>query len=145
MFSPFSCGFDALPMNYQSPCWCIARRGCACLIESFRRTDCPIDHLAVACGCEISHVAFRESRPLCGSTLAGLYTYAIINMPSVGLMVGVVGIGSFGPEFKSRSAVELTPGRVDSACFPSEVGKTSASLLVYCVVVVTRPGLCPIV
>ena len=59
-------------------------------------------------------------------------------------MVRVVGLGSSGPEFKSRSAVELIPGGVNSACHPSEVGKTSASMLVYCVGVVTCPGLCPI-
>ena len=40
--------------------------------------------------------------------------------------------------------VELIPGGVDSACHPSEVVKMSASLLVSCVGVVTRPGLCPI-
>ena len=49
-------------------------------------------------------------------------------MPGVGLMVRVVGLGSENPEFKSPSAVELTPGGVDSACHPSEVGKMSASL-----------------
>ena len=65
-------------------------------------------------------------------------------MPGVGLMVGAVGFGSEGPEFKSRSAVELIPGGVNSACHPSEVGKMSASLLVNRVRVVTRPGLCPI-
>ena len=65
-------------------------------------------------------------------------------MPGVGLMVRVVGLGSENPEFKSHSAVELIPGGVDSACHPSEVGKLSASMLVYCVGVVTRPGLCPI-
>ena len=59
-------------------------------------------------------------------------------------MVRVVGLGSEGPEFKSRSAVELIPGGVNSACHPSEVGKMSASILVYCVRVVTHPGLCPI-
>ena len=47
-------------------------------------------------------------------------------------------------EFKSHSAIELIPGGVDSACHPSEVGKTSASLLVSCVGVATCPGLCPI-
>ena len=36
-------------------------------------------------------------------------------MPGVGLMVRVVGLGSWGPEFKSRSAVESIPGGVDSA------------------------------
>ena len=41
-------------------------------------------------------------------------------MPDVGLMVMVVGLGSSDPEFKSCSAVELTPGGVDSACHPSE-------------------------
>ena len=65
-------------------------------------------------------------------------------MPDVGLMVRVVGFGSEGPEFKSCSAVELIPGGVNSACHPSEVGKMSASLLVYCIGVATRPGLCPI-
>ena len=49
------------------------------------------------------------------------------------------------PEFKSHSAVELIPGGVDSACHPSEVGKMSASMLVSCVGVATRPGLCSIV
>ena len=53
-------------------------------------------------------------------------------MPSVGLMVRVVGFGSKGPEFKSRSAVELILGGFNSACHPSEVGKMSASMLVYC-------------
>jgi len=59
-------------------------------------------------------------------------------------MVRVVGVGSLGPKFKSPSAVELIPGGVNLACHPSEVGKMSASTLVYCVGVVTRPGLCPI-
>jgi len=44
-------------------------------------------------------------------------------------MVSVMGLGSDDPEFKSPLAVELTPGGVDSACHPSEVG---ASLLVSC-------------
>ena len=65
-------------------------------------------------------------------------------MPGVGLMVRVVGLGSLDPEFKSPLAVELIPGGVDSACRSSEVGKMSASLLVYCVGVATRPGLCQI-
>ena len=65
-------------------------------------------------------------------------------MPGVGLMVRVVGLGSYGAEFKSRSAVELIPGGVNSACHPTEVGKMSASMLEYCVGVATRPGLCPI-
>ena len=65
-------------------------------------------------------------------------------MPGVGLMVRVVGLGSEDPEFKSSLAVELIPGGVDSACHPSKVSKMSASLLVYCVGVVTRPGLYPI-
>ena len=65
-------------------------------------------------------------------------------MPGVGLMVRVAGFGSEGPEFKSRSAVELIPGGVNSACHPSEVGKMSVSMLVYYVRVVTHPGLCPI-
>ena len=65
-------------------------------------------------------------------------------MPGVGFMVRVVGLGSQDPEFKSSLAVELIPGGVDSACHPSEVGKMSASLLVYYVGVATRPGLCPI-
>ena len=65
-------------------------------------------------------------------------------MPGVGLTVRVVGLGSQDPEFKSRSAVELMPGGVDSACHPSEVSKMSVRLLVYCVGVSTHPGLCPI-
>ena len=65
-------------------------------------------------------------------------------MPGVGLMVRVVSLGSKDPEFKSHSAVELIPGGVDSVCQPSKVGKMSASMLVYCVGVATRPGLCPI-
>ena len=65
-------------------------------------------------------------------------------MPGVGLMVRVVVLGSLDPEFKSPSAVELTPGGVDLACHPSEVGKMSTSSLVSCVGVVTHPGLCPI-
>ena len=64
-------------------------------------------------------------------------------MPSVGFMVGVVGLGSENPEFKSHSAVELIPGGVDSACYPSEVGRISSSMLVNCIGVATRPGLCP--
>ena len=47
-------------------------------------------------------------------------------MPDVVLIARVVGLGSEGPEFKSRSAVELIPGGVNSACHPSEVGKMSA-------------------
>ena len=65
-------------------------------------------------------------------------------MPGVGLMVRVVGVGSKDPEFKSHSAVELIPRGVDSACHPSEVDRMSASLLVSCVGVATRPGLCPV-
>ena len=65
-------------------------------------------------------------------------------MPGAGLMVRMAGFGSSGPEFKSRSAIELIPGGVNSACHPSEVGKMSANMLVCCVGVATRPGLCPI-
>ena len=66
-------------------------------------------------------------------------------MPGADLTVWVVGLGSQGPEFRSRSAVELIPGGVNSARHPSEVGKMSASLLlVSCVGVATRPGLYPI-
>ena len=65
-------------------------------------------------------------------------------MPGVGLMVRVVGLRSKDPEFRSCSAVELISGGVDSACHPSEVGKMSASLLVPCVGVATRPGLYPL-
>ena len=65
-------------------------------------------------------------------------------MPGVGLMVGVMGLGSEGPKFKSHSAVELIPGGVDSACHPSEVGKMSGNLLGSCVGVATHPGLGPI-
>ena len=59
-------------------------------------------------------------------------------------MVRVLGLGSEGPEFKPCSAVELIPGGVNLACHPSEVGKISASMLVYCVGVATRPALYPI-
>ena len=59
-------------------------------------------------------------------------------------MVRVVDLGSLGPEFKSCSAVELIACGVNSTYHPSEVGKMSASMLVYCVGVSTRPGLCPI-
>ena len=65
-------------------------------------------------------------------------------MPGVGLMLRVVGLGTLDPEFKSLLVVELIPGGVDSACHPSEVGKMSANLLISCVGVATRPGLCPI-
>ena len=65
-------------------------------------------------------------------------------MLDVGLMVWLVGLGSYDPEFKSHSAVELIPGGVDSACHPSKVGKMSASMLVSCVGVSTHPGLYPI-
>ena len=44
-------------------------------------------------------------------------------MPGAGMMIRVVGLGYYGPEFKSCSAVEFIPGGVDSACHPSEVGK----------------------
>ena len=67
-----------------------------------------------------------------------------LSMPGVGFMVRVAGFGSEGPEFKSRSAVELILGGVNSACHPSDFGKMSDSLLVYCVGMATRPGLCPI-
>ena len=50
------------------------------------------------------------------------------SMPGVGLMVGVVGFGSEGPEFKSHLAVELMPRGVDSTCHPSEVGKNECQL-----------------
>ena len=39
------------------------------------------------------------------------------------LMAGMVSLGSEGPQFKFRFAVELRLGGVDSACHPSEVGK----------------------
>ena len=61
------------------------------------------------------------------------WAYVIpVFMPGVGLMAGVVGLGSKSAEFKSRLAVEVIPGGVDT------------SLLVYCVRVATCPGLCPI-
>ena len=65
-------------------------------------------------------------------------------MPGVGLTVRVAGLGSQGPEIKSCSAVGLIPGGVNSACHLSEVSKMSASMLVSCVRVATRPGLSPI-
>ena len=59
------------------------------------------------------------------SSSPGLSGY---NMPGVGLMVREAGLGSQGPEFKSRSAVELIPGRVDSAGHPSEFRKNVCQL-----------------
>ena len=50
-------------------------------------------------------------------------------MSGVGLMVRVVRLESSDPDFKSHSAVEIIPGRFDSACHPNEVGKMSASML----------------
>ena len=52
-------------------------------------------------------------------------------------MVWVVGLGSKYPEFKSHSSVEVKPGGAGSTCHPSEVGKMSAIMLVYCVGVAT--------
>ena len=66
---------------------------------------------------------------------------ASIYMSGVGLIAGVVSLGSYGPEFKSWWSIELIPGGVDSACHPFEVSKISTSLLVSCVRVVTCPGL----
>ena len=54
----------------------------------------------------------------------------VCQMPGVGLMDRVVGLGYEGPKFKSCFAVELIPCGVDSACHPSEVGKMSINLLV---------------
>ena len=42
----------------------------------------------------------------------------------------VADLGSSGPEFKLLLVVELTPGGVDSACHPSEVGEMSTGVLV---------------
>ena len=56
----------------------------------------------------------------------------------------MVGLGSEGIEFISCLVVELMPGEVDSACHPSEVGKMSPCLLIFCVGVVTHLGVCPI-
>ena len=39
-----------------------------------------------------------------------IHVQLLVNMPGVGLMVRVVGLGSEDPEFKSHSAVELIPG-----------------------------------
>ena len=44
------------------------------------------------------------------------------------LMAGMVSLGSEGPQFKFRFAVELRPGGVDSACHPSEAGKNEYQL-----------------
>ena len=49
-------------------------------------------------------------------------------MTGVDLMVRVVGFGFKGPEFNSRSAVELLPGGVNSTCHPSEVGQHAGIL-----------------
>ena len=61
-------------------------------------------------------------------------------MPGVGLMVTVVGFGSEDPEFKSHSAVELTPGGVD--CMSSFRDRKNECRLASCVGVAIRPGLC---
>ena len=92
-------------------------------------------------------VTIREEipRPWRQSILGPIFSgKGDIPMPGVGLMVRVVGLGSWDPEFKSHSAVELISGGVESACHPSEVGRMSASLLASCVGVASRPGLCPI-
>ena len=47
----------------------------------------------------------------------------------VGLAVSVAGLGSEHPEFKPL-AVELTTGRVESACHPFVVSKMGTSVLV---------------
>ena len=41
----------------------------------------------------------------------------------------MAGLGPKGPEFESLSAVELTPGGVDTTCHPSEVSEMSTSVL----------------
>ena len=66
------------------------------------------------------------------------YSFVVMYMSGVGLMVRVACFGSYGPELKFRSAVELIPGGVNSACHPSGVGKMSASMLVYYVGVALR-------
>ena len=45
-------------------------------------------------------------------------------------MVEVAGLGSSGPEFELLSAVEWTPGGVNSACHSPEVGEMSTDVLV---------------
>ena len=45
-------------------------------------------------------------------------------------MVRVAGLGPLAPEFELLITIELTPGGVDSACHPSEVGEMSTSALV---------------
>ena len=50
-------------------------------------------------------------------------------MPGVGFAVKVASLAPKGAEFEPLSAVELTPGEVDSACHPSEVGEMSTSVL----------------
>ena len=54
------------------------------------------------------------------------------------------GLGILGSELQIPLAVELIPGGVGSACYPSEVGKMRASLLVSSVRMVSCPGLYPI-
>ena len=53
-----------------------------------------------------------------------------VGKPGVGLVVRVAGLGPQGPGFEPLTAVELTPGGVDSACHPSKVGEMSTSVLV---------------
>ena len=45
-------------------------------------------------------------------------------------VIKVAGLRSSGLEFELLSAIELSPGGVDSACHPSEVSKMSTSGLV---------------
>ena len=53
-----------------------------------------------------------------------------LHKPGVDLAVRVASFGAKGPEFECPSAVEeLTPGGVDSACHPAEVGEMSTIVL----------------
>ena len=42
----------------------------------------------------------------------------------------MAGFGPESPEFDRLSAIELTPGGIDSACHPSNIGVMSRSVLV---------------
>ena len=61
--------------------------------------------------------------------MANIWACILVDIPGVGIMVRMAGLGSEGPEFKSCLDVELIPDGVDSGCHPSEVGKMSTSLL----------------
>ena len=65
--------------------------------------------------CFIFWVVFLQVKPIFHLNVL-IHVQLLVNMPGVGLMVRVVGLGSEDPDFKSPLAVELIPGGVDSTC-----------------------------